>query len=208
MSGDVAIDAWLIERGYGLAASKQAARAALEEAGLTRAGKQRMSDEKLPKALAALQAKFCLHCAGAECVAFAKASGRTPLPCDPRSTCERCGGSSNKRAATDVLAAFARANVQRLVIVGGSPAVREELETTLGGALQLRMVDGTERRTVDHAKADMAWGDLVLLWGATELHHKVSMQYTNLTELKHKLVRVQTRGVAALLQAAVDHLLR
>ena len=34
------------------------------------------------------------------------------------------------------------------------------------------------------------------------------MQYTNLhqAQLKRKLVRVQQRGVAALLQAAVDHL--
>ncbi len=208
MSGDVAIDAWLTERGYGLPAVKPKARAALEAAGLTRAGKARMSDEKLPKALAALQSKLCLHCAGAECVAFAKASGREPAPCDPRPTCERCGGSSNKRAATDVLEAFERAGIKRLVVVGGSPAVREELEAALGAALQLRMVDGTERRTIDHAKADMAWGDLVLVWGASELHHKVSMQYTNLTDQKHKLVRVQTRGVAALLQAAVDHLKR
>lgn len=206
MSGDVAIDVWLTERGYGL--SKPKARAALEDAGLTRAGKSRMSDEKLPKAEAALRARFFLHCAGADCVAAAKASGREPMPCDPRSTCERCGGSANKRAAADVLEAFAQAGVKRLVIVGGSPAVREELEQTLGSALQLRMVDGTERRTVDHAKADLAWGDLILLWGASELHHKVSMQYTNLTEHKRKLVRVQTRGVAALLQAAVDHVKR
>lgn len=208
MSGDAAIDAWLTEHGYGLPAVKPKARAALEEAGLTRPGKLRMSDEKLPKALAALQARFCLHCAGPECIGFAKASGREPLPCDPRATCERCGGSANRRAAADVLEAFAKGNVKRLVIVGGSPAVREELEATLGTALQLRMIDGTERRTIDHARADMQWGDLVLLWGASELHHKVSMQYTNLTELKWKLVRVQQRGVAALLQAAVDHLRR
>ena len=107
-----------------------------------------------------------------------------------------------------MLEAFKRAGVKRLVVVAGSPAVRGELAATLGAALQLRMVDGTERRTIDHSKADMAWGDLVLLWGASELHHKVSMQYTNLADPAHKLVRVQTRGVAALLQAAVDHLRR
>jgi hypothetical protein len=206
VSGDVAIDAWLTEQGYGLPGSKPKARATLEEAGLTRAGKLRMSDEKLPRALEALRAKYCLHCASPECVGFAKGSGRQPLPCDPKSTCERCGGSDNRRAATDLIEACRRKGIARLVVVGGSPAVRQELEATLGSALQLRLVDGTERRTIDHSKADLEWGDLVLLWGASELHHKVSMQYTNLAEFKRKGVRVQLRGVAALLHAAVEHL--
>lgn len=210
MSSDVAIDTWLAENGYGLPSTKLKAHATLEEAGLTRAGKLRISAEKLPRALDALRMKLCLHCATPECLGFAKGSGRVPMPCDPRSACERCGGSNNRRAEADLIEACARAGVKRLVIVGGSPAVREELEGALGDALQLRMIDGTERRTIDNAKADMQWGDLILLWGASELHHKVSMQYTNLTQpdFKRKLVRVQQRGVAALLQAAVEHLKR
>jgi hypothetical protein len=210
VSSDVAIDAWLAEKGYGLPAARAKAHAAIEEAGLTRAGKLRISAEKLPRVLEALRARFCLHCATPACLGFAKGSGREPLLCDPKSTCERCGGSNNRRAEADLVEACTKAGVKRLVIVGGSPAVREELEGALGAALSLRMIDGTERRTIDNAKADMQWGDLILLWGASELHHKVSMQYTNLTqpELKRKLVRVQQRGVAALLQAAIDHLQR
>jgi hypothetical protein len=210
VSSDVAIDAWLVEHGYGLPAAKAKAHSALEEAGLTRAGKQRISEEKLPRVLDALRARFCLHCATPECLAFAKGSGRELLACDPKSACERCGGSNNRRAEADLIEACAKAGVKRLVIVGGSPAVREELEGALGSAMQLRMIDGTERRTIDNAKADMQWGDLILLWGASELHHKVSMQYTNLTQpdFKRKLVRVQQRGIAALLHAAIDHLNR
>ncbi len=208
MSSDVAIDNWLAQAGYGL--SKAKAHAAMEEAGLTRAGKQRISEEKLPRALEALRVRFCLHCSTPECIGFAKGSGREPLPCDPKATCERCGGSNNRRAEADLLQACARAGVKRLVIVGGSPAVREELEAALASAISLRMIDGTERRTSDNAKADMQWGDLILLWGASELHHKVSMQYTNILvpELKRKLVRVQQRGIAALLHAAIEHLQR
>ena len=208
MSGDVAIDAWLTEQGYGLPPTRERSRAALEENGLTQTGKLRISDEKLPRIAALLRSTFCLHCPTPECVAFARGTGREPLACNPKSTCERCGGSDNRRAATDLIEACAIAGVSKVVIVGGSPAVREELDAALGKALQLRMVDGTERRTIEHSKADMQWGDLVLLWGASELHHKVSMQYTNLTQpqWKRKLVRVQQRGVAALLQAAVEHL--
>jgi hypothetical protein len=208
VSADVAIDSWLTEHGYGLPVARSKARLALEEAGLTRPGKLRISQEKLPKVGEVLRARFFLHCATPECVGFSKSSGRESLPCNPKRCCERCGGSDNRRAASDLIEACRAAGIQRVVIVGGSPAVREELEAALASSLQLRMVDGTERRTVDHSKADMQWGDLVLLWGASELHHKVSMQYTNLNqpELKRKLVRVQQRGVAALLQAAVEHL--
>ncbi|MBS1152683.1 MAG: hypothetical protein H6Q89_4381 [Myxococcaceae bacterium] len=210
MSSDVAIDAWLAEHGYGLPPARALAHAAIEEAGLTRAGKLRISNEKLPRVLGVLRERFCLHCSTPECIGFARASGRAPLLCDPKPACERCGGSSNRGAEADLIEACAKAGMKRLVIIGGSPAVREELEGALGSALQLRMIDGTERRTIDNAKADMQWGDLVLLWGASELHHKVSMQYTNLSqpELKRKLVRVQQRGIAALLHAAIDHLKR
>jgi len=210
VSSDVAIDTWLGQQGYGLPAARARAHAAMEEAQLTRAGKLRISAEKLPRVEQLLREKFCLHCVTPACQGFAKESGRAPLLCDPRSACERCGGSNNRRAETDLLEACARASVKKLVIVGGSPAVRDELEGALGSALALRLVDGTERRTNDNAKADMQWGDLVLLWGASELHHKVSMHYTNITvpELKRKLVRVQQRGIAALLKAAIDHLAR
>ncbi len=210
MSSDVAIDAWLTGHGYGLPPARARAHTAMEEAQLTRAGKLRISAEKLPRVEQLLREKLCLHCVTPACQAFAKASGREPLICDPRSACERCGGSNNRRAEADLIEACTRAGVEKLVIVGGSPAVREELEGALGKALSLRMVDGTERRTNDNAKADMVWGDLVLLWGASELHHKVSMHYSNLTqpELKRKVVRVQQRGIAALLQAAIEHLAR
>ena len=209
MSADVEIDAWLVERGYALPASRAAARAALEAAGLTRAGKTRISTEKLARAAEALGAKFALHCPTPECVAWAKGTGRQPLACEPKASCERCGGSDNRRAMTDLVEAFRAKGVKRLLVVGGSPSVREELQEKLGDAIELRLVDGTERRTADKAKADMEWADLILMWGASELHHKVSMQYTQAGgDVKRKLVLVQKRGIAQLLAAAVAHLRR
>ena len=167
-----------------------------------------MSNEKLERAAAVLGEKLFLHCTQPECLAFAQASGREALQCEPRNFCQRCGGSDNSRAVKDVLDACRQRGLSKLVIVGGSPTVRQELERLVPNELELRLVDGTKARPLDQAKADLQWGDVVLLWGATELHHKVSLQYTNLTqpEQKRKLVRVQQRGVAALLQAAVDHL--
>lgn len=203
MSADVAIDDWLVALGFA-GASRALGRAALEQAGLTRPGKHRLSNEKLPRAKAVLAERFFLHCQNTECVTAARSSGKTAVPCEPKSACQSCGGSDNQRAAADFATAFGR---RKLVIVGGSPSVWEELERLFAGKLELRLIDGTQRRTADHAKADLEWADLVLVWGATELHHKVSTQYTSAPPpLKKKVLHVPKRGIAALLAAAVEHL--
>lgn len=168
-----------------------------------------MSEEKLPRAAQMLASRFCLHCESPACAEHALASRREPLRCEPRSTCERCGGSSNRRAETEFLEACAAAHVRHLVVVGGSPAVREELAAALSSKLELRMVDGTERRTADRAKSDLDWADLVLVWGASELHHDVSIKYTQVSpQLRKKVVHVVRRGVAALLAEGAVHLNR
>ena len=208
MSADRDIDAWLSERGLSLPDSRARARSALEEVGLTRAGKQRMSEEKLERAGQLLEARFFLHCGAPACLEAARTSAREPLQVVPRGHCAHCGGSDNRRAERAFLEACASAGVRRVVIVGGSPAVREELGV-LESALELRLVDGTERRTSDRARGDLEWADLVLIWGATELHHQVSTQYTGAPlPLRRKVLHVPRRGVAALLAAAISHLQR
>lgn len=207
MSADRDIDALLAELGFSAPAARERGRAALQEAKLTRAGKQRISEEKLPRVREALAARFFVHCSSTACIAAAKASGREPVPTDLKSACEKCGGSDNRRAGADLVAACRRHGVMRLVVVGGSPSVREELASVIGGALELRLVDGTERRTGDKARGDLAWADLVLIWGASELHHKVSLLYTQAPPpLRSKVILSAKRGVAALLQAAIEHL--
>src|SRR6185436_7317805 len=130
VSQDRAIGTWLASLGFGLQDGQARARAALEAAGLTRPGKLRMSDEKLPRALELLKARFILHCGSKECAAWAAASGREPVHSSRKDACERCGGSDNLRAETEFLEACRRRAGRRLVVVGGSPAVREELQST------------------------------------------------------------------------------
>lgn len=209
MSADKDIDGWLGERGISSPESRARARATLEEAGLTRPGKTRISEPKLPRAEQLLAARFYRVCAAEPCQQAAQASGREPLRVEPRGHCEHCGGSNNRRAEVAFLEACQRHGVRRVVVVGGSPAVREELEDKLGHGVELRMVDGTERRTASQAQSDLTWGDLVLIWGATELHHKVSSHYTQPgTPHRPKVVHVVRRGVAALLEAGISHLER
>jgi hypothetical protein len=208
VSADRDIDQWFSEMGVSLPEPRTQLRQALEADGLTRAGKRRISDEKLPKLAALLQERFYRHCASPDCLKVAQGSGREPLQVDKKS-CERCGGSDNHRAGIELLEAFRRTGLRKLLVVGGSPSVREELEEQLGEELDLRMVDGTERRTGDRARADLDWADMVLIWGASELHHKVSLLYTQAPPpQRKKVVLVAKRGVAALLAAGVEHLRR
>jgi hypothetical protein len=209
VSADHDIDAWLAERGISLADSRERARNALVEAKVINPKKARMSDQKLERAEAVLAGRYFRVCGTAACMQVAVASGREPLLVEPKTHCERCGGSDNQRAVVDFLEACRKKGVRRMVVVGGSPAVREELEARIGGQVELRMVDGTERRTGERARHDLEWADLVLVWGATELHHKVSEHYTHgPPALHHKVVHVARRGVSSLLAEAIAHLKR
>ena len=209
MSHDVDIDSFLSGEGFDLADVRSRAREALETAGLTRAGKARMSAEKEERARAVLDERFFRHCATPACVAAASRSGRVPVRTSNRARCNSCGGSDNRRAEEALLAACHRAGVRRLAIVGGSPSVREELRDALSDRLELRLVDGTERRTLAQARLDLDWANLVLLWGGSELDHRVSSLYTGAPPpLRRKLVHTSKRGIAALLESAVVRLSR
>ena len=209
MSADRDIDEWLAERGLTPPDSRTRARTVLEEEKIINPKKARMSEQKLARAEAVLAERFFLVCSAAACMQVGRSSGRELLQVEPRTHCESCGGSNNRRAVTDFVEACERKGVRRVVIVGGSPAVREELEEQLGGRVELRMVDGTERHTGDKARHNLEWADLVLVWGATQLHHKVSAHYTNMPPpVNRKVVHVTKRGVAALLSEAVSHLKR
>ncbi|HUM12212.1 MAG TPA: hypothetical protein VLT82_14800 [Myxococcaceae bacterium] len=209
MSHDVDIDAWLSAEGFDLPDGRAAARDSLEAAGLTRAGKARMSAAKEGRARAVLAERLFKHCATPACVAAASRSGRTPVRTAHRIACASCGGSDNRRAEVALVTACEGAGIRRLAIVGGSPSVREELRDSLSGRLELRLIDGTERRTLAQARLDLDWADLVLLWGGSELDHRVSTLYTGAPPpLRRKLVHTSKRGIAALLEAAVVHLSR
>jgi len=209
VSHDVDIDAWLSTEGFDLPEGRTRAREALEAAGLTRAGKARMSAAKEERARSVLDAQLFKHCATPACVAAAARSGRSPVRTAHRTACGSCGGSDNRRAEEALLGACERAGVRRLGIVGGSPSVREELRDALSRRLELRLIDGTERRTLNQARLDLELADLVLLWGGSELDHRVSTLYTGAAPpLRRKLVHTSKRGIAALLEAAVVHLSR
>jgi hypothetical protein len=197
---DVRIDDVLASLGLAGDTAREA-RAILHEVGLTNPRKERIAVEKVPRVRAAIDervARFCASCAtrtgpgGREVVVVSSAA------------CSRCGGSDNSRALTELVEACETAGLRRLVVVGGSPSFRDDF----GGVsdrLELRLVDGTTRRTKADAIRDVDWADVVVVLGSTQLAHKVSKLYTDEPAAKGKLVKTARRGVAAIADEVTRH---
>lgn len=224
---DIPITKMLAELGVVAADEVATARAALEAAGLTNPRKTNISVEKRAAVTAEIDRiyrRLCVRCAadveaggdvpggpsgfeaGGRLGAGPGTGQRTAPDAHPilrvaQTQCTRCGGSNNQRAVDEMLAACARANVRNIVFVGGSPSVRQELTEMLGEALKLRLVEGTRSRTRATADADIAWADLVVVLGTSELAHKVSLLYTDDPAARKKAITVRRRGVEAIAQA-------
>ena len=189
-------------------AARERARAALEAAGLTNPRKSRISEAKLDRVRFALAERFALVCDDPACRAeLASERPRAELvPVRQRTHCDSCAGSDNARASRGFVATCRASGVRRLVVVGGSPGLREELASLLGPRLELRLVDGTIARPLNRARADIAWADLIVVCGRSELTHQVSRQYTE--SARRNVLLAPRRGVAAMLGEATVFLER
>lgn len=199
---DVAIVEFLSSLGFA-GADAERGRAILEADGITNPRKTRLSAEKLERARAAIDAALARLCGS--CATRTDAGGREVVVV-PAAACTRCGGSRNDRALAEMAEVCAAAGLRRLVVVGGSPDVRREL-TALGGMSELRLVDGTARRTRAEAQRDLDWADLVVIAGSSELGHKVSSLYTR-ERGSTPVVTCARRGVEAIAGAVVEHVRR
>lgn len=201
LAAEIAIEELL--RSLGLEGESAAlARGVLEHAGLTNPRKQRMAAAKAAAAQAAIDAEIARLCR--RCAADAGAETRL-VAVVPAPACARCGGSANLRALDDLAEAARAAGIRRLVVVGGSPDVRRELGR-LEPQLELELVDGTENRRKSQAQRDVAWADVVVVAGASELAHRVSDLYTRDPAARGKLVVSSRRGVEAIAGEVVRHL--
>jgi len=199
----------LRDEGFRRPDAQSAARAALEDAGLTRQGKQGMAGEKLERARDALGVRLVRHCSDPACAAAVVADGRLPVEVE-RAHCSVCSGSNNTRALRSMAAACQAAAVRRLLVVGGRRPMYVEMERTLADKpLELRFVDGT-RNLPNGADAlrDCAWAHLLVIWAPTPLPHKVSDLYRAELCAVPRRVTVHRRGIEALAMEVVDHLSR
>lgn len=153
----------------------------LAEIGLTNPEKSRIAGSKRAAVAEALQARFVRVCVRGDCQAHAptRTSGRTVVQATAPAHCEICEGSALTRAREEMREACRAAGWQNLCIVGGSPKAREEIENTMPPDLRVRTVDGVATRRQSDAKHDLKWADAIVVWGGTQLHHRVSNLYAS-----------------------------
>ncbi len=210
MAHDVDIGAFLRAQGFASGEALEWARAALEARGLTRAGKRRIAAAKLESARAALSQTLLRVCANPECARLGRAGGgrRKPVTVDP-AACEVCGGSNVRRATRALAHCLTSRGVRRLLIVGGKGAQHAEIEDPLTGAgLEVRFVDGSSgSHSRRDAAPDLEWAQVLVVWGATQLPHKVSKLYTDDVppHLRGRTVRLARRGVEAVCREVMGH---
>ncbi len=203
---DLEIDKLLAELGYRGSAGATA-RQALEAVKLTSPRKQRIAESKREQVATTLTARFARACVGATCQAAAAATGKELVLVDAASDCEFCGGSRNEEALDRAAQAMLAAGVRKLLIVGGSPNSHREVRDAIGGRIELKLIEGVEkRRTGKDARQQVDWADLVVIWGGTQLDHKVSTLYTGLRS--PKVITATKRSAQALAETIVEALQR
>lgn len=205
-TADVLIIDLLADLGFETEEARGRARAVLENARLTNAEKQRIAHAKRPSVAALLRDAFAVVCTRTACRDAARRSQRELIDAARPTACEVCSGSTNQSEIDRVVEGCLIAGYSRIVVVGGSPGTRKELDTLVGRRLELRLVPGTERRTSRAARADLDWADVVVVWGSTELDHQVSKLYTD--GKRAHVITCPRRGIAALALTVSDHLRR
>jgi hypothetical protein len=141
----------------------------------------------------------------AACMDAPMAPGSKVVLAEGTVPCDHCGGSVNKREALALIEAFRARGLTRLLVVGGGPGTAVELTTLLGDAIELRIIDGESHTNAQQAAAELAWADVVAIWGSTILPHKVSKLYTDRrADYRAKLCTVTRRGAAALCKTVVE----
>lgn len=151
----------------------------LVSARLTTPHKARMSSRKRNEVADVLKKLTVRVCRRGDCQQRAQevAGERQIVQAVSPGCCEICRGSAAAPELQAMVKACRAAGWKRLCIVGGSPKTRAEIKATVGEVLEVRLIDGTVARTRREALADLAWADHVVLWGSTELDHKVSSLY-------------------------------
>jgi len=165
----------------------------LAAAGITNTRKPRIHASKRARVAELLEAQLFPVCNRGDCQARARSlSGKKrSVGAAGQAHCRVCAGSVNQRAVDELVATAKRAGATKVCVVGGSPRTREELLRMLNGRLELRSVDGTRAHTRAQAEENCRWADVVVVWGPTELDHRVSQLYHG-----PNVVTASKRGVA------------
>lgn len=95
--------------------------------------------------------------------------------------------------------------VTRVLVVGGGDDSRAGLDHLLTHwGIELRSVDATKgSHAQKDADSNMAWCDVLVVWGGTQLPHKVSNLYRH-PPARVRAVNPNRRGVESLCHAVIE----
>ncbi len=198
MAKDLPIDKLLRECGFATDSAQAAARQALFEAGILNPRKERIVEWKRGDVEACLKARLTLLCEACRGGGLGEAYPEAIIA-GQGDRCIVCEGSSNRRGALLLIDACRRANYRRVIIVGGSADIRQQVPLLLDQDLDVRMVDGTVARPGRDVQREVDGADVVILLGSTELNHTVSATWAG-----PKLVATNSRGISAFLAEAAE----
>lgn len=197
------IEALLEELGFARVASKQAARLALIEAGLTNQRKQNMAASKREAAIAAIEERIARVCSAEACRAGLDAGRRRVVEVASEG-CEVCGGSDTARATQQMAQDLVATGRMRLLVLGGSPNARTALRNALRGTpVVVEFVEGNRPTGARRAKDLAERADVVVIWANTQLDHKVSVPFQNAAP--EKTFTCARRSVSALAEEVSRH---
>ncbi len=202
MPADLSIADLLTDLGFIGPAALAEARACLERHGLTNPRKSRIDGSKRDAVEDLLERECARACADPRCqstMRLRRPRARLVMVAQAAG-CECCGGSANSGAIGRFAATCRAHGVRSPVVVGGSPTTRAELAALGNDGVELRMIDGIAGTDRKRAVQAVRGADLLIIWGSTQLDHKVSALYKDVARVYEvRQVTVAKRGVAALL---------
>jgi hypothetical protein len=121
--------------------------------------------------------------------------------------CDLCGGSDTRRAFADLVAACEVAQVGRVLILGGSPAYREEAQRLVKETtrpLKIDFVGEGSKPGTKKALANARGADVLVVWCSTLLDHATTDAFGKVDALR---VVVNRRGIGSMFAQVAEALM-
>lgn len=171
----------------------------LQERRLTRPGKKRIAISKTDNVLEVLREAFIQVCGKDACTRRSAGDLRKQVRTDAR-YCDICGGQDNRRAVDEMLSAMRCRGVKKLLVMGGSPNTRSELERLCNTSCELRFITDEDSSADKKIIPQRDWADIVVIWKSTQISHKM----TTALRRSPKAITVTRRGITALADAVCE----
>lgn len=172
----------------------------LYHARLTRPGKGRIANAKLPLAEKVIREAIFRTCHKQACREKARGDGRVVIDVAAKH-CDSCGGEDNRTAVVEMLETMRHCGHTKLLVVGGAPNTRRELQTLCTEPCDLRFLTAEQNPGRKTSDKHVAWADVVVIWASTPIPHKMTQAIRG-----PHVITCGQRGVAALARGVTRYL--